>query len=77
MAPEADVSPEHIQQLMGHAGLKITDTTYLKRNAPALSAAADKIGTYIAGLLAAEVPPSHHPLGREPESKDRSPSVLA
>jgi hypothetical protein len=36
---------------MGHAGLKITDTVYLKRIAPSLSASAQKVGAYIWGLL--------------------------
>jgi hypothetical protein len=37
--------------LMGHAGLKITDTVYLKRIAPSLSASAQKVGAYIWSLL--------------------------
>jgi len=36
---------------MGHAGLKITDTVYLKRIAPSLSASAQKVGAYIWSLL--------------------------
>lgn len=50
-AVDAGLPPEHVQLLMGHAGLKITDTTYLKRLAPSLHASACKVGAYIAGLL--------------------------
>jgi integrase len=39
-AADCDIPPEHVQLLMGHAGLKITETVYLKRIAPSLSASA-------------------------------------
>lgn len=50
-AVDAGLPPEHVQLLMGHAGLKITDTTYLKRLGPSLHASACKVGAYIARLL--------------------------
>jgi hypothetical protein len=50
-AADCDIPPEHVQLLMGHAGLKITDTVYLKRIAPSLSASAQKVGAYIWSLL--------------------------
>jgi integrase len=50
-AADCDIPPEHVQLLMGHSGLKITDTVYLKRIAPSLSASAQKVGAYIWSLL--------------------------
>ena len=49
--PRLQQPPEHVQLLMGHAGLKITETVYLKRIAPSLSASAQKVGAYIWSLL--------------------------
>lgn len=48
---DAGLPPEHVQLLMGHAGLKVTDTTYLKRLAPSLYKSACEAGAYIARLL--------------------------
>ena len=48
---DAGLPPEHVQLLMGHAGLKVTDTTYLKRLAPSLYRSACEAGAYIARLL--------------------------
>jgi integrase len=50
-AADCGIPHEHVQLLMGHAGLKITDTVYLKRVGPSLSASAQKVGAYISGML--------------------------
>lgn len=53
-APVAGVSPEHVQQLLGHAGLRMTDTVYLHTIAPALISAAHRTTDFIAARLAGE-----------------------
>jgi integrase len=50
-AVDAGIPPEHVQGLMGHAGLKITDTVYLKRITPSLWSSAETTGHYLSGLL--------------------------
>ncbi len=48
---DAGVTPEHTQQLMGHAGLKVTDTVYLHMIAPTLAAAAARAAECITARL--------------------------
>jgi hypothetical protein len=50
----AGVSPEHVQQLLGHAGLRMTDTVYLHTIAPALISAAHRTADFIAARLAGD-----------------------
>lgn len=50
-AVDAGIPPEHVQGLMGHAGLKITDTVYLKRITPSLWASAETAGAFLTALL--------------------------
>jgi integrase len=51
-AAEAGIPPEHVQQLMGHAGLTITDTVYLHGIAPSLLASAERASEFIADRMA-------------------------
>jgi integrase len=46
-APQAGVPPESVQQLLGHAGLKVTDTVYLHNIAPALLASAHRAAEFM------------------------------
>lgn len=50
-AVEAEIRPEHVQQLLGHAGLRTTDTVYLHRIGPALVAAAAKVAEFMQDRL--------------------------
>lgn len=53
-APQAGVPPESVQQLLGHAGLKITDTVYLHAIAPALEAWAHRVAEFMHARLKGE-----------------------